>query len=321
MNYKKTYTNKYLRITVHTNSNRLSKLISSVLDLGSIAVNSRPSVSIEFYLEERSARAKSNESCLYERIISSKNSLVFFAVNKSIVMEVDPKANSVKGSIFGFKKIPEGRLIEFVIMKPLRFILARHGFFFLHASLVCKDEDCVLIHGSQKSGKSTLALLLYKNGYNFLSDDDCYIKIVRNRVSVFPFPTKIGLSEKIINLYPEFNKLTLKNYLYCGKRRISSRNISFNTSNYSAYRCKMIIFPIYDPQKIACLKKISQWGALTRLLRQKKEDDYPEGGLQEMLWASSAIAKSADSFELKYCDDNITGVPRLIDGIFNAVRK
>jgi len=146
----------------------------------------------------------------------------------------------ILATIFNYCEHYKERILDLVFSRPLYFILAYHNLFFLHASTVCKGEDCVLISGPKDCGKSTLALTLARNGFKFLSDDDCFVKLVRSQIQLFPFQTKMGLNSRIIKRFPEFNMNILKNYRYGGKQRISL-NSNFPVPNdINSYYCRMM---------------------------------------------------------------------------------
>lgn len=168
---------------------------------------------------------------------------------------------------------------------------------------------------SSGSGKSTLALVLSQNGFNFLADDDCFVKLTRRQPKLFPFCAKAGLNERILRKYPELRKHTLKNCCYSGKHRISLNFISSDPNKRGAFRCKMIIFPKYKAKRKIFIKKISKEEALDRLVKAHpviyKEKEFPK-----KFWTLYYLTNKASSFELIYNDDKLNDIPKIIQKIF-----
>ena len=317
MRYKNTFGNHYVGIKLSTNSKRIYKLIENVLDLDNSFRCSRSKIKIRFYLNETTLENQNSEKkFVYQSQLEKKKTLLSSFGKRIVSVTTDLKANVARGTIADYKESHKERLLDFMLMKPLRFILKHHGLFFLHSSAVCKDRDCLLISGSQNSGKSTLALVLAQNGFNLLADDDCFIKLVRNQPQLFPFPTKMGLNDRILKRYPELIKHTLKNYRYGRKRRISLSSIS-NSNATKALRCRMIIFPRYQAKGKICLKEMPKEEVLRRLGKDSPMV-YSKKQAQRMFWTLYSLAKTANSFELIYNDDKLNEVPQLVNKRFQS---
>jgi hypothetical protein len=64
--------------------------------------------------------------------------------------------------------------------------LQRADLFFLHAAVVALDDRAVVLSAPSGTGKSTLALALLENGFDYLSDELAPIDV--QRLTVHPFP-------------------------------------------------------------------------------------------------------------------------------------
>lgn len=316
MKYKKIYTNYFLKLGIFSNSKTIAGLVDNFLDFNG-ACNVRPKIEINFYLHEiRHKSPDDDNNFLYRRWPDKNNTLASSLGNKIAAVTADPKAGVVKGSILNYQESSKERILDFVFTQPLHFILARHGLFFLHGSVVSKGRDCILITGPQHSGKSTLALTLSQDGFSLLTDDDCFVKLSGERVQLFPFSTKIGLNDKTIKRYPDLNKYTLKNYRYGGKRRISLMHIP-SSSNIKGLRCKTIIFPRYKENRSIYMKKISQEEALCRLSKESailyQKEEFKKI-FAKNFWTIYNLTRQADCFELLYNDNNL-------DKIAGSIKK
>jgi hypothetical protein len=69
--------------------------------------------------------------------------------------------------------------------------LQRADLFFLHAAVVALDDRAVVLSAPSGTGKSTLALALLENGFDYLSDELAPIDV--QRLTVHPFPHALCL--------------------------------------------------------------------------------------------------------------------------------
>ena len=319
MQYRHTFINQYLSIKVNTNSKRVHKLIGNFLDFKDRS-NSLPKIKIDFYLDEiRHKSQDDDKNFLYQNWPDKNNILLSSLGSKIATVITDPKAGVVKGSILNYQESFKERILDFVFTQPLHFILARHRLFFLHSSVVSKGRDCILIAGPQYSGKSTLALALAQNGFNLLADDDCFVKLVGKQAQLFPFLTKMGLNDKILERYQELKKHTLKNYRYGGKRRISLNAIS-SSNNIKGLRCKMIIFPKYKADRNMSMEQLSKKEGLDRLAKENltiyDKERFPKLSINNFK-ALYNLTRQANSFELTYNDTNLNKIAGAIKKVGN----
>jgi len=318
MLYRNTFINENLRIKVYTRSKRISQLINNFLDFNNTCY-SKSQIKIDFYLDEVNLKNTEKEGDDSKRFLCrgwlQRNNNLSLSLGNTIANVIaSPETNVVKGEIFKFDESLKERILDFVFTQPLQFILAYHSLFFLHSSMLCKNNDCILILGEQNAGKSTLALVLSRS-FDLLADDDCFIKPTNNGIVLYPFPTKMGLKDKVLNRYPELKKHILKNYRYGGKHRLSLNSISSNSNHPGARRCKMIIFPRYREGEKVCLKEMSREEALDRLTDNSSR--YPKEKAQEAFWALCSLTKGANSFKLSYDDEQLDEIPKIIQEAFN----
>lgn len=319
MRYNNTYTTQYMHVKIDTNSHRIYKLIENFLDFDNSINHPRPKINVEFYLE--SIVAKNfllNQNFTYHGWVNKKKILLASVGNESVSVTIDSKAAQVKGVVVNYKALAKEPILDYVFIHPLRFILTHHGLFSIHASMVSKDSDCILISGNQNCGKSTLAFTLLQNGFSLLADDDCFLKLKGNEIQVFPFPTKMGLQDNILKKYPQFNKYVLKDYRYGEKRRLSLNSIA-QYNNTKGYKCKMIIFPAYKANSKVYIKQISKDEALDRLAKENIYVYSPKE-LKKLSCEHFGIlynlTRKVNFFELVYNDDKLNDVPEIIKEIF-----
>lgn len=147
MNYKKAYTDYFLKIRIFTNSKTIFRLIDNFLDFTGINL-SKPKIKIDFYLDEVDLKNPDDDrNFLYQSYFNEGNNLSFSFGNRIASVTTNLKSGIVKGTIFDYKESSKERILNVILMQPLYPILAHHGLFFLHTSMVNKGNDCVLIAG------------------------------------------------------------------------------------------------------------------------------------------------------------------------------
>ncbi len=265
-----------------------------------------------FYIDEANDKnLNDNSNFVYNSYFNGSKNLSF-ALGSSIArVTADSQKQTVKGTVINYKERHKERLFDLIFFQPLRFILGRRGLFFLHASMVSMGRGRLLITGPQNCGKSTIALILAQGGFSLLSDDDCFIRLRGKQIQTLPFPTKIGLNDKIISRYPEFNKHILKGYHYSGKKRLSLSCVS-NQSGLEKSGCVGIIFPAY---KAGCknvrLREMPAGESLDKLIREHRMLGKKE--YQRMFWALYYLTLRANCYRLRYNDSCLDRIPDIFE--------
>jgi hypothetical protein len=135
----------------------------------------------------------------------------------------------------------------------------------IHAAVVTRDENCILMPAPSGSGKTTLAAVLMANGFGYCADD--LALLTHDPVRVRPVATSLGLksgSWKVVgHLFPELSRLP--EYRRADGQRIKYLPPPQDTRVRDNYTPQCIIFPSREPGCQTELKDISSAEALTRL--------------------------------------------------------
>lgn len=133
------------------------------------------------------------------------NEFVYFTDNHSMVQLSSQKGIGIlflhkRWSNSHYQLIePEQRLIVLsllVLMRP-------HSFFPLHAAAVSWNNHGVLIISDSGQGKSTLTMLLIKNGWHYISDDSILLGMQQKQITAFVARRNLYLNKKIGYLFPD----------------------------------------------------------------------------------------------------------------------
>ncbi len=82
-------------------------------------------------------------------------------------------------------------------------LLKQRGLYGLHAALLARGSDGILIAGSSGAGKSTLALCLLRANYRFGGDDMCFLEPAGDGVCARALPDEIDVAESTMKFFPE----------------------------------------------------------------------------------------------------------------------
>ena len=85
--------------------------------------------------------------------------------------------------------------IDNMILPTLSNVLLRLGMVNVHAAAVARSGEALLLVGPSGAGKSTTSLLLARAGFDFLSDNDVYLRRSGDRVEAFSSSNELFLQD------------------------------------------------------------------------------------------------------------------------------
>ena len=300
-----------IKIRLITTSSFIANLISRQFKFGKFKETYKNYISISLHLEETSG-------FIYGRgdnFNTDKNSLSLECWLKNIRVDVYPDRNLIVGKILIPTTLPSEAILDLLIIHPLRHILKYKNIFMVHAACLTKNDKGVLICGSFKSGKSTLAVKLVEDGFKFLSDEFA----IFNKGRLFSFPLKIGLESESIRIFPRLKKLIKK-------IKKGYEKFSFDIRDFYPDCCvescipEIIIFS--KPQKKSkkvVIKSINKEAAFSLLCMDKDNSLLFEKNLpirQKQIQALAALAEKTKSYYLPYSIDKIDKAAKMIDSLF-----
>jgi hypothetical protein len=226
-------------------------------------------------------------------------------------VKIDYKAKRIKAIIFNYQDSLKESLLNFILIKPLKMILHKNKLYYLHASIVRKGDKCIIICGQKDSGKSTISLVLARHGFGILSDDTCFVKLKGNKVLLSPFPTKVGISSKLLNKHQDFKKHLVKNYAFGEKQRISLSHIY--DANKRHYSDILFLLPRYSNRGKFRIRSVSRDEALAKLMRISGAgpwlwDEDPKG-FSSIFFTLHTLINNARCFGVVYSDKTVGKIP------------
>jgi len=312
MMYKNVFVNEHFRITFNTNSRYMHDFVGRFLDLSESSPSLKPKINIEFHVNFNNKKHTGKDKTARHMLDNKGGYLFSYTGDHLIEQVIDYKKNFVECAIFEFREKNKEQMLDFIFTQPLRFILAKRGLFSMHAAAVSKGEKAIIICGPQNSGKSTLALTLAHDGFDFLADDDCFIKLSKNKNLLVCLPTKTGFNSEVLAKYPGLKRHIIKDYHYGKKQRLSLHEV-LAKKNTGPHACKMILFPKYSMRKKACLVSMPREKAIETLIKENQyyKNEYKDLHV-ENFWTIYNLVKGAEAFEVLYNINSLAEVPRLV---------
>ena len=140
--------------------------------------------------------------------------------------------------------------------------------FYIHAGVVGRGDQCILLPAAAGSGKSSLTAALVHRGYRYLSDEVALIEPVTFRVPPVPLAvcvksTAWGLMSRY---YPHIAQLM-------GHQRVDGKLIRYvppapATIQQTPAQVSHIVFPRYDAKATTEIRPIARSTALARMMSE-----------------------------------------------------
>ena len=224
-------------------------------------------------------------------------------------VSVNLQSSQIKATVYDYEEELKSNLLQFILFRPLKLILAHRKYFPLHTSMVTNGKERILILGPKNTGKSTFALFFLKQGFQLLCDDDCFFTIREGELEFIPFPTKMGLQDHTFLRNPDLHKYNNKGYRSGGKLRINLQHL-YRDSNFSIPKT-VLLFPRFDKSAKLKLYRLSQNEACKKLAKENLDSRLKQ--LNPDLFADNChclyhLTKKAICFEVVYNDSNLNCV-------------
>jgi hypothetical protein len=167
------------------------------------------------------------------------------------------------------------RIVHAMVVPTFLDLIERRGLSTLHAAAVACRGRGVLLCGETGSGKSTSALALVAGGFDFLTDNDAYLDLVRGRPRVRSRGGTVALREPSARLIPGLP--ALGRFPLRGRGRHRKRQVEVHAvrpgARVESAPVRLLLFPWVGAGRNVRFRPLSRTDALARLLAS-----YPLGG-------------------------------------------
>ncbi len=196
------------------------------------------------------------------------SSSIYNMSHLGIYRAIDYQSNRIFIHVKRKNKIPRSWAYHYCFIRPLYLLLRKFDAVFIHASLVAKKGNGILIMGEPRAGKSTLALSFIQAGYDYFCDEHPILTRQKGRVIGKSFINRIAIPAVSRKNFPEIQKSLrwesyFKKYFFAPK---DGKSISFGSSA----KISAVIFPEFHSKDKLVVRKLDSMKFFLRLC----QDDY-----------------------------------------------
>lgn len=167
----------------------------------------------------------------------------------------------------------EPSLLE-ALLQPVYDYLRKKGLYMLHSGAVALGGKGLLLAGETQSGKTTSALRLVGGGFDFLSDDRCFLRKSGARFEALSFPEPVRVYPANVADLPEFQFLK-KDRQKIPKKVFDIKQV-YPHSIIDKAELKAIAFPCWDAAGESRLEMVSPGQALKEMLPLTMTSLFPD---------------------------------------------
>ena len=233
------------------------------------------------------------------------------------LLEIKYKKRCIKGYFVECNAINPNASINFLKFALIE-LFKLEKLYIIHAAALEKAGRGLLIPGYSGQGKTTCCISLIRAGYRCLSDDNPFLHEGKNGLKILPFLTKIDVTERTIEFFPELRDS--KECLYQGvEKRYFYIEDLYPHSQADTCEPNIIIFPqIVDSPK-SHLELLPKNRAFEELLPHAILILDKSIAKQQFQTLSHLINK-VDCYRL-YLGRDVLELPQIIDSLLGAENK
>lgn len=310
MKFTKQITLHNININLSTNSYFIIELIASHLVFPKFKIHYKKYLTVALNIEKTNHFPHGRS----DSFVTNNNKLSLECWLKNIYVKVSPKKNIIAGKIINETILSPDAIFDLLFIHPLRHILKYKNICLIHAAVLAKNSKGVLICGSFKSGKSTLAVKLVEDGLKFLSDEF----IIFDKRKLISFPLNVGLHIKSLKLFSRLQKLT--KHTHNNQNKIHF-NIEDFYPNCLTENCipEIIIFPTPQTEsKKVTLTAVNKKTAFLMLCKDKDNSLPFEKNIiarEKQIQSLATLAEKTQAYRLFYSLEKLDEVSKIINNL------
>ena len=203
------------------------------------------------------------------------NDISIFETNRSVVItDGDSTFNIQPWSVSGvvsihpsFKKKTLASKYNFLLL-GLTYLFSYQCLFDLHGAAIADRGIGYVFLGKSSSGKSSMALNLVHQGWNYASDDSLLLKSNGKGVEVLSFRKNFYIDLEVASKYPELCTLVSKKDNAAGSKRFFDLEKVYPNQFQPSIVPRVLIFSKITPDQKSFIQLQSKGQALANLLKQ-----------------------------------------------------
>jgi hypothetical protein len=267
-------------IRIHTNRKDLSNHIAAMTrNLATTSAPKNPSeIQLFLYTEDDPSAPRitvppsSRPLYIFKRTASSElfesyrtEECLFLRIEDKAIAAIDIRNPTAVGVFTERDQYNGWKGLSEIFYLVLYFLLTRIEIYPIHAAVVSRNGQGILIAGHKSQGKTTTALFLTQAGWRIVSDDISLLAKQNGNVTITGFRRKCSIRRDVVRFLPKLEPMlrTLKPNKF-GKFEFDPSRI-FPTAYEERVQIRYILFPEILDETRARLEGISQSQALMRL--------------------------------------------------------
>lgn len=210
----------------------------------------------------------------------------------------------------------ESWLYHVGFLQPLSVALLAFRSTLVHAGLVAKNGEGVLIVGQSGAGKSTLSLLCALGEYELFSDEHTIATLSSGNVIARPFYGPVAVAKHSLQHLPK----GAAEARWDGRRKKYLISEGFNVAPTNS-RCRItkVIFPSFSIRTKLSVEKLSAGEAMRLLLGDEYVGMSTISGLKSFtkthLKILEGLALKADCYQMRYGLRDVRNIPNIIGAL------
>lgn len=194
--------------------------------------------------------------------------------------------------------------IDNAILPTLNNVLLRLGLVNVHGAAVARDGKALLMIGPSGSGKSTTSCVLARSGFDFLSDNDIYLRLSGDHVDALSITNELYLVENTADRVDgmDFVRDLPVHMRGTTAKRVLDMGDGFADRCISRARAAVLVFPRVGDSLDTELHRLDSFSCLDRLMQLVPARGLPaaikDHRAQTILFETlAALAVSVDAYE------------------------
>ncbi len=198
--------------------------------------------------------------------VYSNGGKIYLASKNGSIMCIDPIDRKANGFIKDEIIKNTGELFSLLGTSIVE-ILKYYGLYFLHAAAVCINRVAYLFSGDGGCGKTTIALSLIREGFQYVSDDSLFLSDCNGEITISPLYRHFHIDEDLSKHFPEMS--SGKRFKIPKESKVPVDVSKFYPGSFiPILRPDVIIFPKIISEGKSILNPLSQTESYKRLLKQ-----------------------------------------------------